>query len=67
HAGAVQGYRALMGVLPDNDFGVVVIWNSETSLPSGLFPTILDRRLGLTEKQWIKLPKVSQPARAAAR
>lgn len=63
HAGAVQGYRALMGVLPDNDFGVVVIWNSETSLPSGLFPTILDRRLRLPDKKWIKLKR--NPARTA--
>ncbi len=67
HAGAVQGYRALMGVLPDNDFGVVVIWNSETSAPSGLFPTILDRRLQLAGQQWIKLPKGGRPARAAVR
>jgi len=57
HAGAVQGYRALMGVLPDNDFGVVLIWNSETSLPSGLFPTILDRRLRLPERKWIDLKR----------
>jgi len=63
HAGAVQGYRALMGVLPDDDFGVVVIWNSETSLPSGLFPTILDRRLRLPDKKWINLKR--KPARTA--
>ncbi len=63
HAGAVQGYRALMGVLPDNDFGVVVIWNSETSLPSGLFPTILDRRLRLPDSKWITLKR--KPARTA--
>lgn len=53
HAGAVQGYRALLGVLPDSDFGVAIVWNSESGLPAGLFPTILDRWLGLPPERWL--------------
>ncbi len=53
HGGAVQGYRGAMAVLPDRDLGLVVLWNSESSLPSGLMPTILDRALELPNVAWI--------------
>ena len=53
HGGAVQGYRGAMGVLPERDLGVVILWNSESSLHSGLMPTIIDRALGLPAEAWI--------------
>jgi beta-lactamase class C len=53
HGGAVQGYRGLMAVMPERDLGVVVLWNSESGLPSGLLPTILDRAIGLPAKRWL--------------
>lgn len=53
HGGAVQGYRGMIAMLPDRDFGVALLWNSESSLPSGLLPTILDRALGLPTQQWL--------------
>lgn len=53
HGGAVQGYRGAIAVLPDRDFGVALLWNSESSLPSGLLPTILDRALGLPPQRWL--------------
>ena len=53
HGGAVQGYRGLMAMLPERDLGVVVLWNSNSSLPSGLLPTILDRAIGLPAQQWL--------------
>lgn len=53
HGGAVQGYRGMIAMIPDRDFGVAVLWNSESSLPSGLVPTILDRALGLPAQQWL--------------
>ncbi|RZA12571.1 MAG: class A beta-lactamase-related serine hydrolase, partial [Lysobacteraceae bacterium] len=53
HGGAVQGYRGAMALLPEKDLGVVLLWNSESSLPSGLVPTILDSALGLTGGQWL--------------
>ncbi|QCU72416.1 beta-lactamase family protein [Luteimonas yindakuii] len=53
HGGAVQGYRGVMAMLPERDFGMVVLWNSESSLPSGLMPTILDRALNLEHHRWL--------------
>ncbi|HVI58777.1 MAG TPA: serine hydrolase domain-containing protein [Luteimonas sp.] len=53
HGGAVQGYRAAIALLPQRDLGVVILWNSESSLPSGLLPTILDRAIGLPAQRWL--------------
>ena len=53
HAGAVQGYRGLMAMMPERDLGVVVLWNGESSLPTGLLPTILDSAIGLSPQRWL--------------
>ncbi len=53
HGGAVQGYRGLMALLPERDLGVVILWNSNSGLPSGLLPTILDRAIGLPPHPWL--------------
>ncbi len=53
HAGAVQGYRGMVALLPGRDLGVAILWNSESSLPSGLLPTILDQAIGLPPKRWL--------------
>ncbi|MBJ6978632.1 beta-lactamase family protein [Luteimonas sp. MC1782] len=53
HAGAVQGYRGLMAMMPEREIGVVVLWNGESSLPTGLLPTILDSAIGLAPQQWL--------------
>lgn len=53
HAGAVQGYRAMIGILPQRDVAVVVLWNNESALPSGLMPTFLDRVLELPSQTWV--------------
>lgn len=55
HAGAVQGYRAMIALLPDHDFGVVMLWNCESAVPSGLLPSLLDRYLGLPTYDWLQL------------
>ena len=52
HAGAVQGYRALMAFLPQRDFGLIMLWNSESGAPSGLMPMLFDRYLGLPQVDW---------------
>lgn len=57
HAGAVQGYRAMMGLLPEHGFGMVVIWNSESSAPSGLLATTLDQVLKLPSQDWLQLDR----------
>jgi beta-lactamase class C len=53
HGGAVQGYRGAMALLPDRDLGVAILWNSESALPTGLLPTILDRALGIQGGKWL--------------
>ncbi len=53
HGGAVQGYRGLMAMIPERDLGVVLLWNSESSVPSGLLPTILDSAIGLPAQRWL--------------
>lgn len=52
HAGAVQGYRAMIGFLPDRRFGVVMLWNCESAAPGGLMPMLFDRYLGLPSVDW---------------
>ncbi len=62
HGGAVQGYRGAMALLPDRDLGIAIMWNSESSLPSGLLPTILDSAIGLPRVAWLKIdPPASTP------
>lgn len=56
HAGAVQGYRGLMALVPERDLGIAIMWNSDSALPSGLLPTILDRAMGLPTQQWLDTP-----------
>ncbi|MEO7012722.1 MAG: serine hydrolase domain-containing protein, partial [Dokdonella sp.] len=52
HAGAVQGYRAMIGFLPNRQVGVVMLWNCESAAPSGLMPMLFDRYLGLPAVDW---------------
>ena len=56
HAGAVQGYRGLVALVPERDLGIAILWNSDSSVPSGLLPTILDRAMGLPAQQWLDTP-----------
>ena len=55
HGGAVQGYRGAVALLPGRDLGIAILWNSESSLPSGLVPTILDSAIGLPYHAWLDL------------
>ena len=57
HAGAVQGYRAMLGMLPDKKFGMAVLWNSESSAPGGMLAVALDRVLGLPSRDWTGFEK----------
>jgi beta-lactamase class C len=60
HGGAVQGYRGLVALLPESDLGIAILWNSESSLPSGMLPTILDRALGLPPQRWLDVEPVDE-------
>ena len=56
HAGAVQGYRGLVALVPGRDLGIAIMWNSDSGLPSGMLPTILDRAMGLPSQPWLDAP-----------
>jgi len=60
HAGAVQGFRAVIAMLPDHDFGMVLMWNAESPVPTGLMPTLMDRYLGLPVVNWLQLDEVER-------
>ena len=53
HAGAVQGYRGVIAFLPEKDIGLVILWNSESTMPTALMPTLLDKALGLPYRPWL--------------
>ncbi len=55
HAGAVQGYRAEIGFLPEYNIGLVIMWNCTDPVPAGLLPMFLDRLLGLQHVDWAAL------------
>jgi beta-lactamase class C len=67
HAGAVQGYRAILGMLPSEDFGIAIVWNGEAPLPAGLFPTVMDQRLGIPAHDWLELAKYKPRTKARPR
>lgn len=55
HAGAVKGYRSMIGFFPKYNAGVVVLWNCESNTPAGLMPMVLDALLGLPHEDWAQL------------
>jgi beta-lactamase class C len=55
HGGAVSGYRSLIAFLPDQDTGIVVLWNSESASPSAFLPAWMDRALTINNKDWLRL------------
>lgn len=56
HAGAVQGYRGVVALVPERDLGIAIMWNSESGAPAGLLPTIIDTAIGIPPGQWVDTP-----------
>ena len=53
HGGNIDGMSALVGMMPEEDLGVVILTNMNGSpLTSILMRTIFDRYLGATGKDW---------------
>jgi beta-lactamase class C len=52
HAGAVAGYRTMIGFFPKYHVGVVTLWNSTGPAPGGLMPMVFDGLLGLPHVDW---------------
>lgn len=69
HAGAVAGYRTMIGFFPKYRAGVVTLWNSTGPTPSGLMPMVFDDLLNLPHVDWadIEGPVKAKPVRAAPR
>jgi beta-lactamase class C len=57
HAGAVEGYRTMIGFFPKYHVGVVTMWNAGVPTPSGLMPMVFDSLLGLPHVDWAGLEK----------
>ncbi|AIF49353.1 serine hydrolase domain-containing protein [Dyella japonica] len=64
HAGAVEGYRTMIGFLPKYRVGMVMMWNSADPLPAGLLPMVFDSLLGLPHVDWAGIES-NAPATAA--
>ncbi|TAM64791.1 MAG: class A beta-lactamase-related serine hydrolase [Rhodanobacter sp.] len=65
HAGAVAGYRTMIGFFPKYNVGVVTLWNSTGPVPGGLMPMVFDELLGLPHVDWTGLEHRPVPQRAA--
>jgi len=66
HAGAVAGYRTMIGFFPKYQAGVVTLWNSTGPGPSGLMPMVFDGLLGLPHVDWAGI-EGSAPRPAASK
>jgi beta-lactamase class C len=63
HAGAVAGYRTMIGFFPKYHAGVVTMWNSTGPTPSGLMPMVFDSLLDLPHVDWADIEgSVKKPA-----
>lgn len=64
HAGAVAGYRTMIGFFPKYHAGMVTLWNSTGPTPSGLMPMVFDGLLGLPHVDWADIEgSVKKPTR----
>ena len=55
HSGAVTGYRSTMMFDPATKTGVVILWNSEASLPFKLQAEVFDSAYRLPFTDWLQL------------
>lgn len=65
HSGAVDGYRSTMMFDPARKTGVVMLWNSESSLPFRLQAEVMDLYYHLPFTDWMEL-KQGEDREAAA-
>jgi beta-lactamase class C len=66
HAGAVSGYRTMIGFFPKYHAGVVTMWNGTGPMPAGLMPMVFDDLLGLNHVDWAGVEGSAHTAPAAA-
>src|SRR5690606_41813160 len=51
HAGAVQGYRGMIAVVPELELGIALMWNGESTIPSSM----LDRKSTRLNSSHVKI------------
>ncbi len=52
HSGGMDGMISCIALVPEEDFGFVILTNSINSLPTALMYRILDMRLGAPARDW---------------
>jgi beta-lactamase class C len=67
HAGAVAGYRTMIGFFPKYHVGVVTLWNSTGPVPGGLMPMVFDELLGQPHVDWADIEGNATPHAAASK
>src|SRR5690606_15136869 len=65
HAGAVEGFRAIFAFATDTNTGMALMWNSNSGIPGGMFPTVFDRWFGLPVVDWVEIDKIKVIANTA--
>ena len=67
HSGGLDGMVSQTGMIPEEGLGVVIVSNSETSLPSVMMNKVIDVFLGLSQRDWSAevLERVRQGKEAA--
>ncbi len=58
HAGGVAGYRALIVLVPERDFGFAALWNAATPYGWRIMPMILDAYLDLGRRDWLGVDRI---------
>ncbi|WP_375210030.1 serine hydrolase domain-containing protein [Hyphomonas jannaschiana] len=55
HRGAVEGYRSYILFDPEQDTGVVILWNSSSRRPNGIGFEVMDMLYSLPPQDWMEI------------
>jgi beta-lactamase class C len=55
HRGAVEGYRSYILFDPEQDTGVVILWNSSSRRPNGIGFEVMDMLYNLPPQDWMEI------------
>ena len=55
HRGAVEGYRSYILFDPEQDTGVVILWNSSSRRPNGIGFEVMDMLYDLPTQDWMEI------------
>lgn len=54
HGGGLPGYISKLALVPEQNLGIIVLSNGETSLPAALMYTVIDVVNGRSDQDWAK-------------